>query len=59
MSQFYKEHYYESGEGIDLNERNVRLAFTVEPVFGKNKMMKNDPRYVKWLVRVKGSRDGK
>ena len=50
MSQFYMENFYESGEGIDLNERNVKFAFTVEPVYG-TKMMKNDPRYVKWMVR--------
>ena len=58
MSQFYKENFYESGEGIDLNERNVRLAFTVEPVFG-TKIMKNDPSYVKFLVRLSGKREGK
>ena len=57
MSQFYKENFYESGEGIDLNERNVRLAFTVEPVFG-TKIMKNDPRYVKYIVRLSGKREG-
>ena len=58
MSQYYKENYYGSGEGIDLYERNIRLAFSVEPVFG-TKVMKNDPRYVKWLVRYAGKRDGK
>ena len=30
INSFYKENYYESGEGIDLAERNVKIAFTVE-----------------------------
>ena len=47
------EDYYSSGEGINLKERNVRLAFTIEDVFGTKKQ-KNDPRYVKWLVRNSG-----
>ena len=58
MSQFYTENSYSNGEGINLNERNVRFAFTVEPVYGTKKM-KNDPRYVKWIVRLSGKREGK
>ena len=33
-NSFYKENFYESGEGIDLEERNVKLAFTVEDTYG-------------------------
>ena len=52
------ENYYESGQGIDLKERNVKIAFTVEDVNGNIKQ-KNDPRYVKWLVRMSGRHKGK
>ena len=58
MSSFYKENYFESGEGIDLQERNVKIAFTIEDTFGTKKQ-KSDPRYVKWLVRISGYNDGK
>ena len=37
MSSFYKENYFESGEGIDLQERNVKFAFTIEDTFGVKK----------------------
>ena len=57
-NSFYKENFYESGEGIDLEERNVKLAFTIEDTYGVRKQ-KNDPRYVKWLVRISGYQDGK
>ena len=58
MNSFYKENYYESGEGINFEERNLKLAFTVEDTYGVRKQ-KSDPRYVKWLVRLEGWRDGK
>ena len=57
-SSFYKENYYESGEGIDIVERNVKLAFTIEDSDGKPKQ-KNDPRYVKWLVKLAGFLNGR
>ena len=50
--------YFPSGEGIDLTDSNLRLAFTIEDTFGTKKQ-KNDPRYVKWLVRLSGKHDGK
>ena len=37
MNSFYKENYYESGEGIDLDERNVKIAFTIEDTYGVKK----------------------
>ena len=36
----------------------MKLAFTVEDTFGVKKQ-KNDPRYVKWFVRISGYIDGK
>ena len=58
INSFYQENYYESKEGIDLVERNVKIAFTIEDTYGKKKQ-KNDPRYVKWLVRFEGLIEGK
>ena len=57
-NSFYKENYYESGEGIDLKAWNVKLAFTIEDTYGERKH-KNDPRYVKWLVKISGYSEGK
>ena len=37
VNSYYKENYYESGEGIDLEERNLKLAFTVEDTYGDRK----------------------
>ena len=37
MNSFYKENYYESLEGIDLSERKVKLAFTIEDTYGVKK----------------------
>ena len=37
MNSFYKENYYESQEGIDLSERKVKLAFTIEDTYGVKK----------------------
>ena len=56
-NSFYKENYYGSKEGIDLVERNVKIAFTIEDTYGVKKQ-KNDPRYVKWLVEYEGYLDG-
>ena len=57
MNSYYKENYYESGEGIDLIERNVKIAFTIEDTYGVKKQ-KNDPRYVKWIAMLYEQRDG-
>ena len=46
-----------SGVKINLNERNYRLAFTVES-FREPILQRNDPRYVKYLVREYGRRNG-
>ena len=58
MNSFYQENYYDSKEGIDLIERNVKIAFTVEDNHGVKKQ-KNDPRYVKWFVWFGASFEGK
>ena len=42
---------------LNLNERNYKFAFTIESFFEPNHQ-KNDPRYVKYLVREYGKRNG-
>ena len=46
-----------TGTFLNLNERNFRIAFTVESFLSPIKQ-KNDPRYVKYLVRLNGKRNG-
>ena len=46
-----------SGLSVNLNERNYRVAFTVES-FREPILQKNDPRYVKYLVREYGRKNG-
>ena len=58
MNSFYQENYYQSREGIDFVERNLKIAFTIEDTYG-DKKQKNDPRYVKWIVTYEGLLDGK
>lgn len=47
-----------SGVTLNLNERNFRIAFTVEPYLGTKKQT-SDPRYVKYLFRLYGNHKGK
>ena len=37
MNSFYQENYYASKEGIDLLERNIKLAITIEDTYGVKK----------------------
>ena len=57
MSSYFKEDYYKSEDLINLSERRVRLAFTIEDHLDPKKQ-KSDPKYVKWLVRQSGQRNG-
>ena len=44
-------------ETLNLNEINFRFAFSV--VGYHSREIKNDPRYVKYLVRIFGKKEGK
>ena len=46
-----------SDVSINLNERNYKFAFSVES-FLHPKQRKSDPRYVKYLFRMYGQRNG-
>ena len=47
-----------TGVSVNLNERNYKFAFTVES-FLNPKKQKRDPRYVKYLFRMYGQKNGK
>ena len=42
---------------LNLNDRNFRIAFSFEH-FGTGKLV-NDPRYVRWIFRISGTKDNK
>ena len=46
-----------SGIPLNLNEKNFRIAFTVESYLSPKKQ-KRDPRFVKYLFRLYGKRNG-
>ena len=48
--------YYTAFDKIILDEINFKMAFTIEGFIERK--MKNDPRYVKWIVRMFGQADG-
>ena len=61
FSYIKDENQLVDGEEINLSERNFRIAFTIED-FGETDALikqKNDEKYVKWLVRLVGKREGK
>ena len=47
-----------SGIYLNLNDKNYRIAFTIESNIGPPKQ-KRDPRFVKYLFRLFGKRNGK
>ena len=57
MAQYTQVSLFDFNEKLDLNDINFRLAFSVEGYHSRE--MKNDPRYVKYLVRIFGIKDGK
>ena len=58
MFTYYKDNVYSlNSEKINLSARNFKIALTVEDYFPP-KAMKNDLRYVKWIFRIVGKRDG-
>ena len=50
------EDHYDIEEVLNLTEIGFRLAWSVEG--NLDKQNKNDSKYVKWLVRLLGKKDG-
>ena len=44
-------------EKFTINEKGFRIAIAIEDYY-EPKQLKNDPRYVKWLFRLWGKKDG-
>ena len=57
INSYYAENEM-SGIPLNLNKRNYRFAFTVESYLDPIQQ-KNDPRYVKYIVREYGRINGK
>lgn len=57
ISSYLKEAAFDYTDMIDLNEENFRIAFAVEGF--RSKDLKIDPKYVKWIFRTYGKKDGK
>ena len=52
MVTFTEKNYFDFKDHLDLNQINFRLAFSVEGYHLRD--LKDDPRYVKYLVRLFG-----
>ena len=56
VSQFVDEMHYDYSERVNLSDIDFQIAFTVEGYFDKKQ--RNDPRYVKYMARLRGTEDG-
>ena len=56
VSQVLDKNVFDYNEKINLNEIGYRVAFSVEGYHSRE--MKDDPRYVKYLVRIFGKKEG-
>ena len=57
ISQHTKTSYYDFSEVVNVDEIGFKFAFSVEGYFDKEQ--KNDPRYVKYMARVRGIYEGR
>ena len=57
VSTFTEEFVLNSEDKLNLKEAGMRFAWTFEGY--SDKKLKNDPRYVKQLVRMSGRAEGK
>ena len=58
ISFYYEENGMAFGRVLNAHERGFRIALTVESYLKPNHQ-KNDPKYVKYLFRLTGKRNGK
>ena len=57
VSTFIEEFVLTSDDKVNLKNSGLRFAWTMEGY--SDKELKNDPRYVKYLMRMAGRRNGK
>ena len=56
VTKFLENNVYDYRDKLDLNEAKFRIAFSVEGFHDRK--VRDDPRYVKYLARLYGRRDG-
>jgi len=57
LAAYTEQNVFDSSEIVSFKEKNIRFAFGIEGFLDKD--LKNDPRYVKSLVRMWGRKAGK
>ena len=57
ITEYMETFKTDSESPINLNSLNGRIAFSFEGYRDKN--IKDDPRFVKWIFRIYGRKDGK
>ena len=57
VSYYYDWNALKEGEVINLNDINFKIAVTIED-YNSPRKRKDDPRYVKWMFRLHGHRNG-
>ena len=56
ISEMTENNIYDYSTRLDLNEINFKMAFSVEGYL--DSQGRDDPRYVKYIVRIFGKKDG-
>ena len=56
MSSYQQD--VEKSEKLNLNEKGFRIAIPIEDYYTP-KRLKNDPAFIKWVIRMWGKKDGK
>ena len=57
ISEVTNRYEFTSEDKMNVNERRFRFAFTIEGFLDRE--MKDDPAFVKYIVRVLSRKDGK
>ena len=57
MSNYFLEDAHPDDFMLNLNDAKFRIAVTIEDYYSPREL-KTDPRYVKWIFRLYGKRDG-
>ena len=56
ISSHLQKNYFDSEDKIDFKENDLRMAFIVEGFI--DELPRDDPAYIKYLVRIYGKKDG-
>ena len=57
ISQLSQKNVFDNKEKLNINEIDFKFAFSVESYLHRNIL--DDPKFVKYIVRVIGKKDGK